>query len=262
MVQTQNTIISALNRLEENIQHKGPLCIAVSGGVDSMTLAYIAHRINPERLESYAERENWQLTIINAREMEDLNYLRNPVNRCYFCKSNLYSSIGKYTQYNIVSGTNTDDLNDYRPGLIAASENNVSHPYVEVGIDKKIIRGLAKHFSLSDLEELPASPCLSSRVSTGLEINPLILPLIDQVENKLRALLANKLKLEAVRCRIKKDHISIQLDAGIPINNDIYYADSIREEVNSVFRDTGFEHYCEKIFIEPYVKGSAFISVS
>ena len=72
----------------------------------------------------------------------------------------------------LVSGTNSDDLDDYRPGLRAAADYGVRHPYVEAGMNKEAVRALARELALDDLAQLPASPCLSSRVETGLAIDP------------------------------------------------------------------------------------------
>ena len=89
-----------------------------------------------ERVKQHAQLYQWDLHIINAREFDDPNYINNPVNRCYFCKSNLYTRISEHSEGVVFSGTNLNDLDDYRPGLEAAKEQNVKHPYVQVGIDK------------------------------------------------------------------------------------------------------------------------------
>ena len=121
-----------------------------------MTLATLAHRllgagrvamvhavspaVSPEataRVRRYAEIEAWDLTVLDAGEFADADYLRNPVNRCYFCKTNLYGTIARVTPRQILSGANTDDLGEYRPGLDAAREHGVRHPYVEAEIDKR-----------------------------------------------------------------------------------------------------------------------------
>lgn len=141
-------LISVLNGYDE-------IAIAVSGGVDSMVLAYMAHRfsrtkatmlhaISPAvpqaataRVKRYAENEGWRITWLDAGEFDDPNYRANPLNRCYYCKSNLYDRIRAATSEQIASGTNTDDLGDFRPGLKAASERAVIHPYVEAGLGKR-----------------------------------------------------------------------------------------------------------------------------
>src|SRR3954471_25073983 len=178
----ETRLIDALDRHPE-------LVIAVSGGVDSMTLAYIAHRfsrsavsmlhaVSPAvpphataRVRSHAERWGWALTVTDAGEFEDPRYRANPADRCYFCKSNLYDLVRSVYQGTVASGTNLDDLGDYRPGLKAASQRVVVLPFVEAEIDKATVRDIAHRHGLDDLAELPAQPCLSSRVETGIAID-------------------------------------------------------------------------------------------
>ena len=78
------------------------------------------------------------ITIINTNEISDPRYAANPINRCFFCKENLYKTIKAYTEGNIFSGANIDDLSDYRPGLDAAKEANVDHPFILAKIGKKL----------------------------------------------------------------------------------------------------------------------------
>ena len=89
------------------------------------------------RVREMSEREGWDLREMGAGEFADPDYRANPYNRCYFCKSNLYRSIRTITDRRIASGANLDDLSDYRPGLQAAAERGVVHPFVEAAIDKK-----------------------------------------------------------------------------------------------------------------------------
>ncbi|MGH8841615.1 MAG: hypothetical protein ACREX1_02915, partial [Advenella sp.] len=104
-------------------------------------------------------QENWKLSIIDANEFSDDRYVSNPVNRCFYCKSNLYSSISNCTKKQIISGTNADDLGEYRPGLQAAKEFSVRHPYVEAGIAKADLRQFASFLGLPEIAALPSSPC-------------------------------------------------------------------------------------------------------
>jgi uncharacterized protein len=218
--------VSVRDRIVAALDRHPRLAIAVSGGVDSMTLAHLAvrescaavvmyHAASPavpvtarERVERHAARHGWQLEIIDAQELADARYRANPVDRCYYCKTNLYDRIAAATSDTIASGTNCDDLSDFRPGLRAAREHDVVHPYVEAGASKRDIYDLAHALGLTDLARLPAQPCLSSRVETGIAIDPTDLAFVDDVETQLAA----KLGTDAtVRCRVTHRGIVIEI---------------------------------------------------
>src|SRR5690606_39390894 len=124
-----NATDSKLVMLKHILSNIGSTAVAVSGGVDSLTLGVLANRLlGPERCEIFhaispavpvaatqrvqalAAQENWKLSIVNAGEFDDERYVSNPVNRCFYCKTNLYSSISHCTSKQIISGTNADDL--------------------------------------------------------------------------------------------------------------------------------------------------------
>jgi pyridinium-3,5-biscarboxylic acid mononucleotide sulfurtransferase len=267
---------SALTRLEQCLAAIGPVAVAVSGGVDSMTLAAVAHRLDggstmfhalspavPEqataRVKAYARQEGWQLQLVNAGEINDPRYVANPVNRCYFCKTNLYATICARTSLTVVSGTNTDDLGDYRPGLIAATEHHVRHPYVEAGISKAALRGIARDLGFADLQSLAAAPCLSSRVTTGITIDASLLPVINAAEEMLWERLRPLLPLEGVRCRIKPQQLTIELQSSVAIDPLADYALLAVKMVGDLFASQGQAQLASQVNVEAYQRGSAFL---
>lgn len=259
--------LEKLNKLITYLTQFEQFSIAVSGGIDSMLLAYIANRFSkgqvkivhayspavPEdalvRVKEYAQTYDWDLVIIDAKEFDDANYINNPINRCYFCKSNLYTRVAEHSVSPIFSGTNVDDLGDVRPGLAAAKEQSVLHPYVEVGINKTDIYQLAKYYGLDQLHALPAQPCLASRVETGIKINTTDMQFIDTVEGKVRQVFPT---FKNVRCRVSHQGIVVELDE---ISKSPTF-DSLSESLT---------HYCAeqgRVFagIKIYQKGSAFLN--
>tara|TARA_B110000459_G_C16587841_1_gene484607 strand:- start:128 stop:949 length:822 start_codon:yes stop_codon:yes gene_type:complete len=243
--------------------------VAVSGGIDSLTLAVfmsklfneekvnVAHAIGPavpieatNRVKINAKEYNWNLNIINTNEINDPRYRANPINRCFFCKENLYSTIQSYTKGIIFSGANLDDLSDYRPGLDAAKEANVKHPFILAKIEKKIVRQLASEIGLGELSELPSSPCLASRVETGIPVTSDLLNKIDKMERIIKEIIPGA----DIRCRWMLNNLSIQFNEPKlkTINDEL--KNLISSKATKIFsiRNTSIE-------FKEYVKGSAFI---
>ena len=243
------------------------LALAVSGGVDSMTLAYAAHTVRrgglrvfhavspavpieaTARVRRHAQVASWDLHIIDAGEFSDPDYLRNPVNRCYFCKSNLYGRIAAATHGSIASGANTDDLGDYRPGLTAAAERRVLHPFVEAGIAKAEVRALARAFNLTDIAELPAQPCLASRIETGLRVTPEDLAFVAEMEQDLARLAGS----QDLRCRLVADGVRIEIDLEAAERTG--QLDRIRAAAATACGRAGRP----LLAVGPYRRGSAFL---
>ena len=202
------------------------LAIAVSGGVDSTTLAAVAHAQSggsvvmvharspavpvdaTERLQAQARQAGWNLMLVDAGEFSDEKYRANPVNRCYYCKSNLYARIRSVWDGQIASGANVDDLGDYRPGLLAASEKQVVHPLIDAGITKNTVRAIATSLGLTSFAQLPAQPCLSSRIETGIAINADDLLFVHTMETYLQ----KRLGAGNIRCRITARGVVIEVE--------------------------------------------------
>ena len=262
--------VRRLNDLQTVIRTIEECTVAVSGGIDSMVLSIVAGRIDdvrakmfhamspavPEsatrRVLRYSKKENWQLKVQDVGEFFDARYVSNPVNRCFYCKTNLYQYIASESKIQIVSGTNQDDLHDFRPGLDAAKTFKVRHPYVEAGIGKQDIRGIARLLKLDDLAELPASPCLSSRVETGIPVDAQWLQAVDRAEVGIR----KRLSAETVRCRIRKEGIVIELDNETLANIDQAARTDLQDMVLSEF--AAIERNITVRFMA-YRMGSAFV---
>lgn len=259
-----------LAKLEGVLRDIGPVAVAVSGGVDSLTLATLAHRtlrgevemfhaVSPavpreatDRVRALAGREGWKLSVVDAGEFGDANYRSNPVNRCFYCKTNLYGALVPHTTAQIVAGTNLDDLGEYRPGLDAAKNHGVRHPFVEAGIDKQTVRAIARHLDLADVAELPSAPCLSSRIETGIAIDPAMLELVHAAE----LLVSRSLAPRTVRCRVRAKGVVIEIDEQKLAALDGEAREALRDDVGTLFRDGGFEY---PVSLAPYRTGSAFL---
>jgi uncharacterized protein len=204
-----------------------------------------------ERTRALAARFGWRLQVLDAGEFSDPEYLRNPANRCYFCKSSLYGSIARRTGAQMVSGTNQDDLRDFRPGLEAAAKHGVRHPYVECGIDKAGVRAIAARLGLGEVAELPASPCLSSRLETGIRVTPSALGLVHAVETAV----AQRLQASTVRCRLRSAGISVELDEAALARAGAS-GPGLREQVEALCAARGHPGAVE---FTRYRMGSAFL---
>ena len=219
--------------LHEILTGLGNVVVAVSGGVDSLLLATLAHRTLPgralmahtataavpeactERVKEQAALQGWRLTLLETDEMSDERYLRNPFDRCYFCKTHLYERLTALAHDAanesgvlpvVVSGANTDDLGEHRPGLTAATEHKARHPFVEARIAKADIRAMARELGLS-FADIPASPCLASRIYTGTRVTPEILGAISFAEEFLK----QRLKISIVRCRMRETSMLVEM---------------------------------------------------
>ncbi len=229
--------------------------VAFSGGVDSSCLAFAANRLlgsearcvtalspsvsgyQRELAERFATRHGLNHTFVQTREMDDPNYTSNPTNRCYFCKSELYSLFGRlcreWEAEVVLDGSNHDDRSDYRPGREASRERGVVSPLLEAGLTKAEVRELSRGWGL-DTWDLPAMPCLSSRFPYGVAITEAKLRQVDRAESLLR-----RLGFRNFRVRHHETLARIELDeAEMPRFLDPTMFSTIDRE----FRAYGYRH--------------------
>ena len=205
--------------------------IAYSGGIDSTLVAKVAYDVLgdralavtakspsllPEELEDAIEQaRSIGIThqIVETHEMDNPNYSSNPIDRCYFCKSELHDTLKPLAldlgYLYVIDGVNADDLQDYRPGIQAAKERGARSPLAELGITKIEVREIAKSLGLSCWNK-PAQPCLSSRFPYGEEITIPKLNRVGRSEIYLR-----RLGYENVRVRSTGDTAKIELPADL-----------------------------------------------
>ena len=221
-------------QLKKEIKKLDSAIVAFSGGIDSTLVLKVAYDILGDKIvavtadsPSLPRRELEETRkiarqiganhlIINTEETQNLNYLKNPSNRCYYCKSELYAKLKTVSVQlcikNILNGTNFDDIGDYRPGLKAADENNVISPLKDAKLNKNEVRKLAKHLGL-EIWDKPSSPCLSSRLPYGHEITMKKLAMIEEAENFIKDFGIKELRVrhfgKIARIEVKEEDKSI-----------------------------------------------------
>ena len=233
-------------------QRKGSL-VAFSGGIDSTLVLYLARKFqgrdnaigvisNSESLKNkdfklaklFCEEFDIQLRVIKTEELSDSRYSQNPINRCFFCKDHLFHDLQEmkkeYPGFEILSGTNYDDLGDYRPGIDAAQKNQVLSPLVDCKLTKDEIREIARYFNLPNWNK-PASPCLSSRIPYNQAVTFEKLKQIESAEDLL-----NSYGFEDVRVRHFGTFGKIEVK-----KEDMEKLLPIRDQVISEIKRFGFE---------------------
>jgi uncharacterized protein len=244
-----------LENLKESIRRMGSLAVAYSGGVDSTFLLKVAHDVLDAnviavtaRSSTYPEREFREATdfamkigvkhrVIVSEELDIEGFSDNPVDRCYFCKRELFTKILDVAKQSglkyVADGSNIDDLGDYRPGMRAVMELGVVCPLKEAGMGKDDIRILSKEMNLPTWDK-PAFACLSSRFPYGQKITREKLEVIDKMEQFLM-----DLGFRQVRVRHHGDMARIEVSAEE--RRKIFDTD-LMDRIHEKFRQFGFAY--------------------
>lgn len=188
--------------------------------------------------------------ILEGNELEDPNFVRNPPNRCYFCKKGLAAKLKKFAKEvglrSIADGSNADDLSDYRPGRLALEEEGISSPLAEVGLTKEEIREIARELGLS-VADKPPMACLASRIPYGQEITLDKLKMVAKAEAAVKKIA----KVKQVRVR---DHDGIARIEVNPKERVAFFNEAVMDEVAKELRTMGFKYVT--LDLEGYVQGS------
>ena len=242
-----------LERLKEILGESSGVLVAFSGGVDSTFLLKVAHMVLGERAvaltassptappgeleaaEELARLVGCRHIVISSHELDNPSFTQNPVNRCYFCKDELYRvsrlQADSLEISTVVDGTNLDDLKDHRPGLKAAKEWRIRHPLVEAGMAKEEIRRYSRELNLPSWNK-PAIACLSSRFPYGIEINVERLQKIAACERFLQ-----ELRFREFRVRYHGELVRIEV---APEEIQRFFEPGTREAIVEKFKEVGF----------------------
>ena len=249
------TLHEKYNRLKKTLKEARSGAVAYSGGVDSTFLLTVAYDVlgdqvigvtarsstYPEReyneAKSHAEKLGVRHITIVSEELEIEGFSKNPVNRCYFCKAELFSKVksqaDKYGLKHVFDGSNLDDTSDYRPGMKAAKEQGVISPLKEAGFTKDDIRKLSKELDVPTWDK-PAFACLSSRFPYGKEITAEKLSMVEKAEQYLL-----DIGFRQIRVRHHDEIARIEVE---PNERAKFFDLDKMDQIGNKFRKIGFKY--------------------
>ena len=244
-----------LEKLKNLLKDMGNVAIAFSGGVDSTFLLKVAADVLGEnviavtaRSSTYPEREFNEASeyikklgakhaVIRSEELEIDGFSKNPANRCYYCKKELFTKVWKVAEQHgmkyVADGSNMDDLGDYRPGMLALKELGVSSPLREAGLTKENIRSLSREMGLPTWDKQPFA-CLASRFPYGEEITPEKLRMIDKAEQFLL-----DLGFKQVRVRHHGDVARIEVARN---ERSRFFDTDMMDKISERLKEVGFRY--------------------
>lgn len=259
---TKKEYMDKYHFLIKKLKEKKKIAIAFSGGIDSTLLAYAAKQAKIDVLlitvtSPFFSKFDENITVKIANDLDfshilvsqDLDYkvVKNPINRCYYCKNDeaeIWKKTADKHGFSIVAdGCNFDDVRDeHRPGILACNEKGIWHPLAEANITKKDIRNIAKTIEISTWNR-PSNACLASRIQFGEEITIQKLQMIEKAEDFLRNI--------SPQVRVRLHQNIARIEVPICYLNDIL---RMREKIISYFHKIGFVYIT--LDLNGYVSGS------
>jgi pyridinium-3,5-biscarboxylic acid mononucleotide sulfurtransferase len=254
-VNNGESVLLKEQRLRRLFQEMGSAIVAFSGGVDSSYVAFVATSelganalcvtgdsaslpsLQRQTIEDLTRQFGFHHEVIETNELVDANYTANNANRCYFCKHELYTKLTEVARVRgvrfIVDGSTCDDLDDNRPGRVAAAEHHVRSPLIEAGMSKSDVRVLSSKAGLPTWDQ-PASPCLSSRISYVLPVTIARLAEVDRGEQILREMGFREFRVRHHDNLVRLEIARAEMESALSLK--------VLDELARRFRELGFKY--------------------
>ena len=250
-----DSVLVKEQRLRRLFKEMGSAIVAFSGGVDSSYVAFVATSelganawcvtgdsaslpsLQRQTIEDLTRQFGFHHELIETDELDDSNYTANNGSRCYFCKHELYTKLTDVARVRgvgfIVDGSTCDDLDDHRPGRVAAAEHHVRSPLIEAGMSKADVRILSNKAGLPTWDQ-PASPCLSSRITYGLPVTIARLTEVDRGEQILRDLGFREFRVRHHDNLVRLEIARAEMEGALSLK--------VLDELARRFRELGFTY--------------------